>query len=233
MKVAIMQPYFFPYIGYFQLIKTVDKFIVYDNIKYTKKGWINRNRLLFNGKEQLFTIPIRKGSDSLDICQRELSENCKIETTKILERIRLNYRKAPYFNEVYPLTEKSFFLEDTNLFRYIFFSLQQILAYLGIRTEILISSKIGVEERLAGENRVISICKHLNASQYINSIGGVALYSRERFSEEGIILRFLKSNQVIYKQFDNEFIPSLSILDVMMFNSPQKICEMLNQYELV
>ncbi len=97
MKVAIMQPYFLPYIGYFQLINAVDKFVIYDNIEFTKKGWINRNRILVNGKDEFISLPITKASDFLHANQRYLASNFENEKNKILRKIKESYRKAPYF----------------------------------------------------------------------------------------------------------------------------------------
>jgi hypothetical protein len=233
MKIAVMQPYFFPYIGYFQLINSVDKFVVYDEIEYSKKGWINRNRILLNGKDQLFTIPLKKDSDFYDVCQRKLSYNYIIIAEKILNKITLAYRRAPFFKEAYPIIADCFLLEEENLFKFIYYSLEKLKAYLRIETSLLISSQIGLKERLKGELRVISICKHLNATHYINAIGGQDLYSKETFARENIRINFLKSIPISYKQFEAEFVPWLSIIDVMMFNHPDKIREMLTKYELV
>lgn len=233
MKLGIMQPYFFPYLGYFQLINSVDKFVVYDDIKYTKKGWINRNQILANGKGQLFTLPLKKDSDHLDIYQRELSDNYQSEVKKILRKIEASYKKAPYYNEVYPIIADCLLYKDKNLFNFIYHSIEKIKEHLGIKTELLISSQIGIKERLKGESRVISICKHLKTSQYINAIGGVELYDKKTFLKENIKLSFIKSNMIEYEQFDNTFIPWLSIIDIMMFNSPQQINKFLNDYKLL
>ena len=87
MKLAIMQPYFFPYIGYFQLIKSVDEFVIYDNIQYTKKGWINRNRILVNGTDYLISLPLKKDSDYLNVVDRQLAESWEKDRTKLLTLI--------------------------------------------------------------------------------------------------------------------------------------------------
>ena len=113
MKLGIMQPYFFPYIGYFQLINSVDTFVIYDNIQFTKKGWIHRNRFLQNGKDTMFTLPIKKDSDYLDIDQRFLSENFGPECDKLLRKIEGAYKKAPYFNDVFPIVKSIFTFNET------------------------------------------------------------------------------------------------------------------------
>jgi hypothetical protein len=229
MKIAIMQAYFFPYIGYFQLINAVDAFVIYDNIQYTKKGWINRNRLLINGKDEYFTLPLKNDSDYLNINERELIKDWSKEKTKTLNKIKENYKKAPFFNEVYDLIESSFNCEYLNLFDFIFSAFKNVLNYLTIKTEIIISSTLDINHNLKAEEKVIAMCKELNAEIYINPIGGIELYNQEQFLNEGIKLKFMKANNCIYKQWDNEFIPFLSIIDVMMFNSKAEIKKLIEK----
>jgi hypothetical protein len=233
MKIAIMQPYFFPYIGYFQLINSVDTFVIYDNIKFTKKGWINRNRILVNNNEDFMTLPLRRGSDFLNVNERYLSETWDIDRKKILNRIFESYKKAPQFENIYPLFESCLNKEEANLFAFIYNSLNQILTYLSITTKIIISSSIQIDHNLKSEDKVIAICEALKASIYINPIGGVELYSKERFNLNGIKLQFQKSNTISYEQYNNEFIPWLSILDVLMFNTRVDVKTFLNEYQLV
>jgi hypothetical protein len=233
MKVAIMQPYFFPYIGYFQLINSVDKFIIYDNIQYTKKGWINRNRILVNKKDQLITLPIKKDSDYLNVVERELSKSWEIDKNKMLNVIKSSYNKAPYFQDIFELISKCLNNPETNLFKFIYDSIISINNYLEIKTPIIISSTIDADHTLKSQDKVLSLCKKQNADIYINSIGGVELYDKEIFRKNNIELNFIKSNPIQYKQFNNEFISWLSIIDVMMFNSKQQIKEYLNNYTLI
>lgn len=228
MKIGIMQPYIFPYIGYFQLINAVDCFVIYDNIQYTKKGWINRNRILSNGKDEYFTLPLLKGSDFLDVMDRHLSADWHKEKGKLLNKIKENYRKAPHFNDVINLIEDCFNYSSTNLFDFIFNALNKTLDYLSIKTKILVSSTLSVNHHLKAEEKVIAICKELHATTYINPIGGTELYSKEHFLKESIHLQFIKADNIQYKQFYNEFIPFLSIIDVMMFNSKPEITNYLN-----
>ena len=233
MKLAIMQPYFLPYIGYFQLINAVDEFVVYDNIEFTKKGWINRNRILVNGKDSYITIPLKKDSDYLDVKDRYLAEIWFSERNKILNRIISSYRKSPNFNSIYPLIEECIMFEERNLFKFILNSFNRIKEYLGISTPLLTSSTISINHALKAEKRVIEICKARKANIYLNPIGGVQLYKKDDFKDEGIDLYFLKTSDVTYKQFNNDFVPSLSIIDVMMFNSKGRINEMLKEYEII
>lgn len=232
MKIGIMQPYFFPYIGYFQLMNAVDEFVVYDNIEFTKKGWINRNRILVNGEDSFITLPLKKDSDFLDVRDRYLADSWRTERLKMLNRIKESYRKAPQFDYVYPIIEKSIFFEDSNLFNYILNSLKQVKEYLEIRTSFIISSTIPMDHALKSEKKVIAICKARNADTYVNPIGGIQLYIKAEFENEGIDLHFLKADDFEYKQFNNKFMPWLSIIDVMMFNSKEIIARMLTQYSL-
>jgi len=231
MKVAIMQPYFFPYIGYFQLINAVDEFIIYDNIQFTKKGWINRNRILVNGSDIYITLPLKKDSDYLDIKARFLSDDWPNERKKILNRITESYRKAPQFNFVYHIIENILMHDEKNLFSFIFNSLRQINQYLDIKTPLIVSSSIPINHDLKAGNKVIELCKARKASTYINPIGGVELYSKEEFKNEGFELQFLKANNTTYPQFKNDFVPFLSIIDVMMFNSKKDFKSMLQSFK--
>lgn len=223
MKIAIMQPYFFPYIGYFQLIAAVDLFVVYDNIQFSKKGWINRNRILVNGTDSFVSLPLRKQSDFLNVVDRSLSDNWINERKKIVNRIIESYRKAPYFSDAFPLIEKVIMYEDVNLFRFILSSLKLVNGYLEITTPIVISSTLPIDHSLKAQEKVVTLCKECKAATYINPIGGLELYDKEEFKREGIKLEFLKAHNIQYPQFNNEFVPFLSIIDVLMFNSKEQI----------
>jgi hypothetical protein len=228
-----MQPYFMPYIGYFQLINSVDEFIIYDNIQYTKKGWINRNRILSNGAPQLISIPLKKDSDYLDVVGRELSESWSNDRKKIINIIKSSYNKSPYFQETFELILKCLTNPERNLFKFIYDSLILINEYLDIKTKIIISSIIDVDHTLKSQDKVLSICRERKATQYINSVGGQELYNKDIFKQNKVDLNFIKTNPIQYKQFNNEFIPWLSIIDVIMFNSKEQIKNYLNSYNLV
>ena len=230
MKLAIMQPYFFPYIGYFQLMNAVDEFIVYDNIEFSKKGWVNRNRILVNGNDVMFTLPLKKDSDFLNIGDRYLADIWSEEKIKLLNKITETYRKAPFFKSAYPVIEQSVLCNESNLFKFILNSLVQMKAYLGIATPLAISSQIKIDHGLRSEEKVIAVCKSRNADVYINPIGGLELYNKSRFKDSGIQLCFLEANNIQYAQFGQPFVPFLSMIDVMMFNSTQQIAEFLSQY---
>jgi len=231
-SVAVMQPYFLPYVGYFQLINAADLFIVYDNIKYTKKGWINRNRFLLNGKDAVFSIPLKKDSDSLDIKDREISADFK--KSKLLNQIREAYRRAPYFARTFPLVERIVLEKETNLFKFILNSIRETCESLAIGTEIVVSSSLRIDHSLPGKTKVLALCRHVGADVYINAIAGQELYSKEDFSAHGIDLKFLKTKPFEYRQLGDKFVPWLSIIDVMMFNSPDATRECLaSNYELI
>jgi hypothetical protein len=228
MKVGIMQPYFFPYIGYYQLMNAVDTFVIYDNIEYTKKGWINRNRILVNGIDSYITLPLKKDSDFLTIKERYLSDDWVTERRKLLNRIVESYRKAPFFNDVFPIIEQCILFADKQLFNFIQNSLELIRTYLGITTQLIVSSTLEVDSSLKSTQKVIAICKNLNANTYINPIGGLELYSKDDFGNEGIGLNFLKTDQIVYSQFNSSFTSNLSIIDVMMFNEKLDIKYFIN-----
>jgi hypothetical protein len=227
-----MQPYFFPYIGYFQLIKSVDVFVVYDNIKYTKKGWINRNRMLQNGKGVMFSLPLKKDSDRLDICERELATD--FNRDKLLNQFKQAYLRAPYFAHTFPFIEKIIRHAEANLFRFLHYSISKTCEHLGVMTEIRISSGVAIDHNLKKQDKILAMCEVVGANTYLNAIGGMELYSKEPFIEKGIELKFIKSKPFEYPQFGDEFVPWLSIIDVMMFNPPDFIRSCIsNNYELI
>lgn len=227
-----MQPYFFPYIGYFQLIGAVDLFIVYDNIKYTKKGWINRNRMLQGGKDVMFSLPLRSDSDALDVRERALATDFRRD--KLLNQLRGAYGRAPRFAEVFPLIERVVQHENDNLFAYLHHGLGCICEHLGLATPIRVSSTIDIDHKARNQDKVIQLAKAVGASTYVNAIGGVELYDREAFGERGLTLQFLRSRPFEYEQFGAPFVPWLSIIDVLMFNPLNVVSkDLLNHFDLI
>lgn len=233
MTIAIMQPYLFPYIGYWQLINAVDTFVVYDNIQFSKSGWFHRNNILLNGKKTLFSIPLKKDSDSLDVVDRFVSDEAQKQINKILGQIKNAYNKAPYFKEVFPFIKSIFLYDEKNLFRYIHNSIVEVCAYLDINTQIIISSTIEIDHGLKSQEKVIALNKAMDSTQYINPIGGTELYDTDVFQNENIHLNFLESEVPEYRQFKEEFVPYLSIIDILMFNSKEEVKEMLEKYKLL
>ena len=227
MKITIMQPYFLPYLGYFQLINIADKFVVYDNVQYIKRGWINRNRYLLNNKDNYFIIPVKKFLHQQKIIEINISKNYDRE--KMLRKFYNAYNKAPYFEETYKLLTKIIKFPSQNLFEYTFFSISTICKYLNIKTKILISSKINYNHKLKSENKVIDICNSLNGTIYINPEGGKKIYKKENFKKFKLHLKFLYTEDFKYKQFDEKtFITKLSIVDILMFNSKKKVKEIID-----
>ena len=232
MKVSIMQPYFFPYIGYFQLIANSDVFVIYDDVNFIKKGWINRNSILVNNTSYLFSMPLQNVSQNKLINEIFISDLDKWKMD-LLKTISSSYKKAPFYQDVYPLIEKIISFDELNLAIYIQNSIQNLCAYLNINTKLIMSSEIVKNNGLKGENKIIDICLQLGATQYVNAIGGFELYTKENFRVKNIDLKFIKSEDIVYQQFKNEFVPWLSIIDVLMFNNVHDVKQILNQYELI
>lgn len=232
MKIGIMQPYFLPYIGYWQLLNVVDKYVIYDDVNYIKGGWINRNKILINKEAKYFNVKLNGASPNKLINEVEVSTD-KIYKKKMLKTVEESYKKAPFFNTVFPMIEEIIENDEKNLANYLKYSIEKICSYLEIKTELLLSSELEKDNSLKGKDKVINICKKLGATEYYNAIGGQELYSFEEFKENGIELKFLKTEEIVYKQFNNEFIANLSILDILMFNSKEIIKEFLNNYNLI
>jgi len=227
---AIMQPYLFPYIGYWQLIDAVDTFVIYDDVNYIKQGYINRNSILNRNKVQQFTLELIGASSNKLINEINIGNSRK----KLLKTIELNYKKAPYFKIVFPIIQEVLMQDEKNLAKFIGYSLEKISAYLEIGTKFIYSSTIEKNNLLKGEEKILEICKKMNADKYINAIGGKVLYTKSIFKERDINLQFLETDLIEYKQFTNEFIPSLSIVDIMMFNSKYEIkYNILKRYNLI
>jgi len=234
MKIAIMQPYFFPYIGYFQLINAVDKFILYDDVTFIKQGWINRNRILLNDKEYLFSVPIKDISSNKYIKDVKIHQDLYyIFKKKLLKTIKQSYSKSPFFEAVFLLLQDTLNCEVETINDLAKHSIKSLCKYLYIDT-ILIDSSVDYQNgHLHAQERVLDICKKENTNTYINTIGGKDLYSKDEFSRNGIGLIFLKPLIIEYKQYNNDFVPWLSIIDIMMFNGKDKIKKMLNNYALI
>lgn len=234
MRLGIMQPYIFPYAGYWQLIHAVDQFVILDDVNFIKRGFINRNSILVNGKACRFSIPVKKASQNKLICECEVLFP-KEEKQKFLKTITLAYKNAPVFTEVFPMLEQIVKCDITDLTDFALNSMIVLCDYLNIGTKFIKSSELVKRKDVIGQERIIEICKVLNADEYINPCGGKQLYSKLRFEEEGIHLYFLEPamSDIVYKQFGNPFVPNLSIIDLLMFNTPDKINEFLQKFELV
>ncbi len=233
MKLAIMQPYIFPYLGYWQLLTAVDTFVLLDDVNYINRGYINRNSILINGRAFRFSIPIENASQNRLIMNTRFKFDEK-EKERFLKTIDNAYMKAPHYKEVYGVINKIINNPENDITSYIQKSIEDILAYLEIEQTIIRSSKINKNNTLHGQDRIIEICKKMNADEYCNPTGGRMLYDHKSFERNGIKLFFLdtRDEDVRYQQFDNEFVPNLSIIDVLVFNDIPRIKEMLRGYEL-
>lgn len=227
-----MQPYFFPYIGYFQLINSVDKFIVYDDVTFIKQGWINRNNILVNNQKHLFSIPLKKLSSNQLIFETEIDDT-KDWSKTFLKTIEYSYKNAPFFKEIFLLLKNCFNFNTTSITGLAIKSIREVCDYLEIQTEISETSRNYNNQNLKNQERIIDICLKENSNKYINLIGGKDLYNQIDFAQKSITLNFIKSDLIEYSQFKNEFISNLSMIDVLMFNSKKEIKEMLIKYELV
>lgn len=230
-----MQPYFFPHIGYFQLIKAVNVFVIYDDVNFIKQGWINRNKILISGRDFLFTLPLKDASSFTTIKETQVSYPAYIKwKNKFLKSLEQSYKNAAYFDDSYKLIESVLNKNCISIADFAKESIIEISNYLGLKTSFQCSSINFADTRLLDrESRLISIIKKNDANIYINSIGGQSLYEKDSFAQHGIQLKFIKSKPVQYKQFKNEFVPFLSIIDVLMFNGPDEINNLLDQFELI
>lgn len=229
MKLAIMQPYLFPYLGYFQLMRAVDAFVLYDDVNYIKGGWINRNFILSQGEKQLITLPLHGASPNRLINQVLVGGR----QHKLLDTIRHNYAKAPQFQAVFPLLQDILTWPEKNLAVFLDYQLRRVCDYLGLRPSWHISSCLQKDSALRGQDKVLAICDVLGATHYINVPGGKTLYDHEVFAGRGKRLSFIQPKPVSYPQFGGAFVPNLSIIDVMMFNDRSQCAVLLEEYELV
>ena len=230
MILAGNQPYFLPYIGYWQLINKADIFVIGDEYKYIQRGWINRNRILNNGEPNWLIIPLKKGEDSLLIKERKISD---IHTNQILRKIEYLYHKAPNYKNGMDLFKKIIEFQEIDLTDFLCHSIYLLCDYLDIRTTIIKASSLEDNAQFKREHRIYDQCARLGADTYINAIGGMELYDFEEFKKRGITLKFLKTRPIEYKQFNHPFVPNLSILDVIMFNSRKEVIKMLDQFDLI
>ena len=229
MKLGIMQPYFMPYIGYWQLMAAVDTYVIYDDVNFIKKGWINRNNILVNNTKQLFTIALEGASQNKLINEISIAD----DFVKLRKTIAMAYRKAPYYNDTMELLNDIFAFESKNLAKFLENSIRLMAEYLGFKTEILLSSNLDKDNSLKGQEKILDICKCLNADIYYNAIGGQELYDVDKFKANGIDLYFVKTELNDYQQFNNEFVPGLSIIDVLMFNALDEVKDLIKQYTLI
>lgn len=231
-KIGMMQPYLFPYLGYFQLISAVDVFVLGDNLQYVKESWMNRNRILDQGKPFLISFPLKKSSHLSRINEKLFADHYIVDKEVLMKRIRHCYANAPAKHEFLPVLEEIMSMPEINFAKFAENSIRRICDYLEIRTPILIASNLDLEETGNKQDRVIHTMKKLNGDIYINPCGGMKLYEDAYFYQRGIALRFHHMDDITYRQHGRDFVPSLSIIDVLMFNRREKAIEMLAAYSL-
>lgn len=233
MKVAIMQPYLFPYLGYFQLIQAVDIFVFYDDVNFMKKGWVNRNRILVNGKDCMITIPLKKASQNKLIKDIDVLID-EVWLQQFYKTIEQNYKNAPYFKSTFKLIQIVFETPCKTIAELAINSVKIISEYLAMNTRFKESSIDYTETKGADKSeRLICITQLSKSDHYINPSGGKMLYDKTDFRLKGVTLSFIENELSPYTQFDNDFVNGLSMIDVLMFNTPEQVKVMLNEYKLI
>jgi hypothetical protein len=228
-----MQPYFFPYLGYYQLVNSADQFVFLDNLPFMKKGWIHRNYVLNTNGKQLLSVPLHKVSQNKLISETYLHElEYPRWRDKTLKSLRQSYTKAPYFEPTYDLLTEILHQTGPTIGDLAMKSIEQVARHIGIETRFTKSSELENLSQLHAQDRIIGICKQHGATQYVNPIGGLELYTEADFEQENISLRFLEMDVVPYQQLGNDFCSHLSIIDVLMFNSREEIQALLQAYHL-
>ncbi len=234
MSVAMMQPYLFPYLGYFQLLNAVDVFVFADDVNFIKGGFINRNRILLKNEEYFITIPCAKKSQNKLIKEIQISDRFKGYPEGILLTIRQAYGKAPFFEDVFPLIESVFNSGIENISTLAAASVESVSKYLEINVDFKFSSlSFNHTKGQEKSTRLMNITKELGSSTYTNPIGGKKIYCKKCFEVQGVTLIFLESEVIPYSQSSEKFVPGLSIIDVLMNNSLEDVQKLLNRYKLV
>jgi hypothetical protein len=231
--IGVMQPYLFPYLGYFQLIATSDAFVLCDDLQYVKGSWINRNRVLCDGQPKLISFPLKKAGHLATIRERWLCDDFHREAAALLRRLAHLYQRAPHREEVMPLIKRILEHPERNLAAFNEQSIRALCEHLGIDTPICRASDLGLAPELEMQERVIQTVEKLHGKLYINPIGGMDLYCPAAFRARGLQLRFLQMNEFRYPQFKEPFVPGLSIIDVLMFNSRDEVRDMLERFSLL
>lgn len=227
-RLSINQPYFFPYIGFFQLLHACSKFVSLDDANFIKRGWINRNRILINGKPTYLNLQIVDASQNRKICETKIDKYSGWKDD-ILKKLRISYSRAPFYTDTFTVVRNTLDTHSDLVSDISFQSILEVCNYLKLRREF---GRCQGDVAGSGEERIIGICKKENAGSYVNLPGGQELYDREKFRNDGIELLFIEPKLREYRQFGGDFVPGLSIIDVMMFNSPEAILDMISDYGL-
>ncbi|MEG0431523.1 MAG: WbqC family protein [Anaerovoracaceae bacterium] len=234
MRVALMQPYFFPYLGYYQLINSVDEFVIFDNAQYVRRSWMNRNKILNEQKESSFiTVPISKSPRKTKIKDVIIDHHTNWQE-KISHQL-FYYKNAPYYHDVLDFLNECFLDNSGNLSDFNTSLLRKTCALFSIDTNITILSQRfpTIDRADAADEWGIAVSQSLDATEYINAIGGKEFYSEQKYTDHGLKLKFINPILTPYEQYKNQFIPGLSIIDVMMFNDKNIIKDMVETQELI
>ena len=244
MKFGIMQAYLLPYIGYFQLIDYVDEFMIYEHVSFRKKSWITRNRILDKGSNTPINInvPIIKQSSAKTIGETFINDTTNWRS-KILNLIFYNYKKTPFFESIYPIIESIILTKSPTIHYYNSHAIKKISEVLDINTPIKTNNNSSIEDNLSylslqnnvekKTQRIFEICMKEQADTYVNPIGGMELYDKMQFQENGIQLKFTQTLPFTYPQFNDEFNPHLSIVDVLMHNGIEGTKVLLQNYKII
>lgn len=212
-KLAILQPSYIPWIGYFEQIVNVDIFVFYDDVQYTKNDWRNRNKIKTLDGSSWLSIPI-KSSTSKKI-NEVLIDDTKNWQTKHLKSLKQYYSKSKYFEDIYPLLEKNINSDINSISTLSIDIIKDIVKYLKIDTKFYLSSDLDI----GGDknNRLINICKHFNASSYYTGLAAKDYIDEELFKKNNIELVYQEYKHPSYEQLHGDFLPYLSIID-LLFN---------------
>lgn len=230
MKFAIMQPYFFPYLGYYSLIKKSDRFILFDDVQFIRHGWIERNRILKPVEgHQYISVPLEKFSLSTKINEVKIraTENWR---EKLLRQLEHYKKRSPFYSQTIEVIKKAIDIETDSIVELNKNILIKTCRYIGMPLVVDVFSEMNlqIEPVTHPGEWALNIIKALQGAEYINPIGGVDIFKREQFDSAGIALNFLGNNLMPYSQRRDMFEPGLSIIDVMMFNSPEQICRLVD-----
>jgi hypothetical protein len=229
--VTVMQPYFFPYLGYYQLASASSTFVFLDDVTFIKGGWINRNRILLHDKAHMFTVPLSAPSSFRHIAETSISAHQEWRSgfRQLLEQA---YSRAPFFTPAFELIEQIVSIPHQTISSLAAESVRSVCDYVGVKTNWQTSSSSHPKKDLKGAARIVDICHSLSAERYVNAPGGKELYTAGEFKEHGIELRFLRPVLPRYSQHGTGFIEGLSIIDVLMFNPPEQVRAFMDSYEL-
>lgn len=236
MTIAVMQPYFFPYLGYYQLVNAVDKFVFFDDVNFINKGWINRNQVLQQNAAMRFTLPLVNASQNRKINEIEIADFNRWRKD-FLKTIGYNYKKASFFTFTFDwLNEFLFAKEYTHVGELAADSIQKLATLLELKTTFAYSSQLEYKrgDTIDGQEKILDICRITGAQKYINPRNGIDLYNPKIFLEHQIELRFINMDEFVYQQLTpSVFVPNLSMIDVLMFNGAEKTRQLLNKYTLI